>query len=276
MRKGAIIAESIERLFTEFKSFPSTDCLLNISYVAEVLLIDPRLPILNDCVEIAASISAKWLEEEVLTELLFSHNDLAYPVAVLVALAACHEGFLPSRTDKIAQLIHNRISLMSELPYLSTSAITAHLYTATITVEGGVISDNILRDMIDKRVLRSRSDEYDITALMHAASLIAYNQTPKARRPHLFSSALLVRALRTGDPNWVALLSYICCDVFPTNKLLLDTARQWLSGFQSENYDLLPAPQKHVLYPEFLDRPDIGLRLRSSIAFIAFLEGHKQ
>ncbi|MFN7397539.1 MAG: hypothetical protein ACK5SX_00415 [Sandaracinobacter sp.] len=262
----------VETIFTDFEALPSSDTLLNLSYVCEVLLINPSNPLLKGCCDQAAERSLEWLKAGLLTEVLFSHAEHAYPIALLVALSRRSDQFDIDYLRTLADLVAHKIILMSELPYLSLSAIHALFGTDTVSINFEVLPSIALKSMIDKRVLRSRSDEYDVTSLMHAMSVVKHHQALPDQRPFVFATALLMRAIRNGDANWLAVLAYLCHEIFPCNQMVLAAAYRRLDQSSLSDEGIMPPPSKDVLYPEFLERSDRGLKLRSSLARSAFME----
>ena len=269
------VLSELRCLLDEFSELPSSNSLLGISLITELVLAVPKQDFLSEVRRTIGQDALAWLRSGLLVEALFARNEHAYPISMLIALAAGAEDFRADDVEQLCNLRSARAIAMSELPYLTMDAIATHLGTAGIPKSTLELPHEQLRNLIDKRTLRSRSDEYDISALMMSAHIIRAHDLPLALRPQVFPAVLLVRALRSKDINWIAVLALLCRDTYPLAPALVRRACAILgcTVVHAPAPALLPPPDPSVLYSEFLERPDVGLRLRASIACTALLDG---
>lgn len=258
-------------LLSGFGVRPSADGLMNVTAVVELAQTLPRHPGFLPLRRMLATAALEWTRSGLLANLLVSRSDYGYAVAMLLALASEANGFTPADVRDLADIYRGRVIGFSELPILTLRAIAMHLGTAGIAAnDEGALPIDIGR-LIDKRALRTRTDEYDVITLMMAGQLLGRTDADRSCWPSIFPRVLLAKALHDHDLNWVAVLALLAEHLYGAPKPMIATARALLTATASSG--LLPMPAKTVLYSEFFERSDVGLRLRSTIACLVLLQG---
>ncbi len=246
---------------------------MNVTAVVELMQTLPQHVGLRRLRGGVAAAALGWTRSGLLANLLVSRADYGYAVAMLLALASEAEGFECADVDELASLYAGRVIGFSELPILTLRAITFHLGTAGIAARRDDDPIINIRNLIDKRVLRTRTDEYDVISLMMAGQLLSTSGADKSSWPCIFPQMLLTKAIRERDINWIAILAVLAQQLYGAPEPLMRASVHLLTGI-AENEDLLPMPSNKLLYSEFFERSDVGLRLRSTLSCLIFLEGY--
>src|SRR5207249_3213084 len=125
-----------------------------------------------------------------------------------------------------------------------------------------------LSKMLDKRILRARSDEHDILTLLMCAQLLHLQPTAGHERPSLYPHVLLLEAMRSANANWFAVLAFLCARFFGIPAPLGNAVRMVLSQHLPSAGQLLPLPAGSGLDSSYVERARRGLQLRSTVALL--------
>ncbi|QAY78395.1 hypothetical protein [Sphingosinicella sp. BN140058] len=243
---------------------------MSVTAVVELVQTLPRHAGLRAIRASIARSALDWTRSGLLANILVSRTDYSYAIAMLLALASEADDFVPADVDELANLYAGRVIGFSELPILTLRAIALHLGTAGVATHDADTLPVEIRKLIDKRALRTRTDEYDVITLMMAAQILSAQASETSAWPSIFPRLMLTKAIRDGDLNWIAVLALLAQQLYGAPEPLLGAARSLLVGIAAD--DLLPMPARNVLYSEFFERSDVGLRLRSTIACLIFLQ----
>jgi len=264
-------ANEVATLLHTFEERPTAGGLMDLTAIVELIQTLPELRCFANIRKMLAASALRWTRSGRLAGILISRADYGYAVAMLLALASEADGFLPADIVPLRDLYNGKVIGFSELPILTLRSIAQQLATAKIATASKDTSPLNIRSLIDKRVLRTRTDEYDVITLMMASQLLPARSEHEMLWPRVFPNVMLVKALRAQDLNWTAILSLLAKYRFGAPEALLRAARKLLAARSGS--ELLPAPHGTLLYSEFFERSDIGLRLRGTLARQAFLEG---
>jgi hypothetical protein len=159
----------------------------------------------------------------------------------------------------------------NEMPVLTQRLIAACLWRCGIRAELGSLGERDLAKMIDKRVLRARSDEYDLLVFIMCAQLLHLEPAAAHQRPSLYPQVLLVETIRSGDMNWLPVLAFLCARWFGLPAYLRCAVRSAVLNHLPEYGELLPAPQSGSAESRHIERAGRGLRIRSTVALVSSL-----
>jgi hypothetical protein len=166
----------------------------------------------------------------------------------------------------LKRLCEGRLIGRGEMPVLTQKLTATYLTNCGIDADFGDLGKRDLARMVDKRVLRPRSDEYDLLVVLMCAQLFRLDPETNYSRPSLYPRALLVQAVRSGNTNWLAVLSFLCEQWFSLDTLLRDAAYQRMRATVPSRGELVPAPPGAGIDSEYIGRAGRGLRIRSTIA----------
>jgi len=271
-RLDETVGAELDSALHRFSVDRTINSILDVGAVVEVLQSAPQLPSFARARAQVAAAAQQWLKSGLLPELMVMKGALSHPITLLVEIATEAPAYRSGDLDPLAAMVEGGLVGRGELPTLTLQLVSAAFSRLGITIPAVAGRAEDLRRIVDKRVLRSRSDEYDLATLMMAAQLFRAKSTPRDSMPKVFPRIMLVEALRCGHLNWIALLALLNGHVFPqAPRAMMLGARAQLEKAVKGGTDLLPMPNPDVLYSEFLERSDLGLRLRSTLACYAFL-----
>lgn len=254
------------RLLSDFEEAPSSKSLFEIGAVAELLVLAEELPCSEPLLQMLCDGAAKWLRSGILEELSFSRVELGCHAALLLYLAQRGRGYSPADMATMRRLCEGRLFGRSEMPVLNQQLMAAYLSRCGVDRDFGEVGRRDLVQMIDKRVLRARSDEYDVQVLLMCAQLMKLGCYTTANRPDTYPRVLLVQAIRSGNANWIPILTFLCAQWFRLDDGLHTAALESILQQLPARGELLPAPASTGLDNEHITRARRGLRIRSTIA----------
>jgi hypothetical protein len=256
----------LERLIREFDSTPSRSAFYDIGAVSEVLILSNGIPAAEPMLQLLREASAQWLQSGLFEDLLIARAEFAYHIVLLCYLAQDAPSWRPADMEVIRDLYNGGMIARSEMPMLRQRLITAYfaqcgLLTRSIQPENGDLARSI-----ERRVLRARSDEFDLQVLLMCAQLLQLNSDEVQDLPRTYPQVLLVQAMRSENRNWVPVLTLMCSRFFGVGDALNRAALQSMRDFIPSPGQLLPTPPPSHLDSEYISRTERGLRLRSTIA----------
>ncbi len=254
------------RLLDGFEAAPSRSGLFDVGAVAEIVALGGVVPGIERIRKPVCNAAARWLRSGILEEFYFSRVELAYYTALLAYLAQRGETYSAADMSVIKRLCEGRLIGRSEMPVLTQRLIAAYLTRCGIDADFGDLGERDLARMIDKRVLRGRSDEYDILVVIMCAQLLHLEPQLARTRPSLYPQALLVQAIRSSNVNWLPVLAFLCANWFALEEGLRSAALACMLQNLPARGELLPAPQAAVIDSEYIGRAGRGLRIRSTLA----------
>ena len=169
------------RLLSGFEAAPSSSGLFDIGAVAEIAVLGDGVPEIEPIRQILCDSAARWLRSGVLEDLCFPRVELTYTAALLAYLAQRSRGFSPGDMAVMKRLCEGGLIGRSEVPVLTQRLIAAYLTRCGIETDFGDLGRRDLMKMIDKRVLRVRSDEYDLLVVLMCAQLLRMEE--QVQRP---------------------------------------------------------------------------------------------
>lgn len=264
-------AMDIERLLADFEQQPDQTIFFDLGAVAEILVLCGDIESTRSLRERLSSAVLGWLRRGLLEDALFAKAAYLYHSSLFCYFASRAPDFRPEDAAHTGRLLTSGLAGRNELPVISMELIATCLAAAGI--DPGT-TDAEMRDLqlvVDRRVLRSRSDEYDIHTLTMVAQLFRLGGRASEQLPRLFPRTLLVQSIRAGHINWVAVLSFLCATVYGMPAWLRDGAIEALTSHLEKAGGLLPAPDDSFAENDHVQRAERGLRLRSSIASFALL-----
>ena len=257
------------RLLSGFEAAPSSSGLFDIGAVAEIAVLGDGVPEIEPIRQILCDSAARWLRSGVLEDLCFPRVELTYTAALLAYLAQRSRGFSPGDMAVMKRLCEGGLIGRSEVPVLTQRLIAAYLTRCGIETDFGDLGRRDLMKMIDKRVLRVRSDEYDLLVVLMCAQLLRMEE--QVQRPAIYPQVLLVQAIRSGNANWLPVLAFVCAQSFSLDEDIRKAALESILERMPARGELLPAPRGVGIDSEYIGRAERGLRIRSTAALILSL-----
>jgi hypothetical protein len=267
----------IDRLTKGFSETPNRGDFTNLTSVAELLLAFPPSRFLEDFRPKLVSSSLHWLRSGLLTDIAVAGPECMHGIALILALASEDASFCTDDVRELAELYKGRIIGANELPELTS------LIVLTLLAKVGVAPKSVSRSQIveqiqnvERRTLRTESFEHDYVSLFGCAHLYQITGLTLALPEMQLPKILLVHALREdGDINHLAILGALGRNVFSVPNLYLEPVHAKLSVIAGQTDVLLPPPDEASFGGEPIDRSALGLRLRGSLAYIAFLRDYE-
>jgi hypothetical protein len=258
----------IESLLADFEEAPSRTGFFDIGAVAEILVLSDVIPEMKPLVQPVRDAAAGWLKSGLLEDVCFSRVEFVYHAALLTYLARHGKGFCAGDMAVMRRLCEGRLVGRSEMPILSQNLVAAYFSQCDIAADFGALGERNMAAMIDKRVLRARSDEYDILVLLMCAQLHHLGAGPET--PALYPHVLLVQAIRSADPNRLAVLAFLCARWFGLPEYLQTAVSAMVRENQTRT-GLLPLPNGSGSDSDYIERTARGLRIRGTVALLSSL-----
>ena len=258
--------EAIDGLIRDFETEPTRSGFSEIGSVAEVAILGEAIPESATLVQLFSDTAARWLRSGVVEEFCVARADLSCQAALLAYMAQRGATFQTADMLLLKRLCDGRMIGRSEIPALNQRLLTAYFNRCGIDTDFGDAAGRDLSVIVDKRVLRPRSDEYDISASLICAQLLYLDPNSIAKRPWLYPQVLLAQAVRSLNLNWTPVLAFLCGRWFSLDDRLRAAAVDTMMRNLPAKGTLLPAPKGTGIDDEYILRACRGLRIRSTIA----------
>ena len=258
-------------LLADFDAAPTCTGMFDIATVAEVLVLGNGVPQTQALRQMASDSAARWLTSGVLEDLCFSRVELTYATALLAFLAQSGASHRESDMAGIKRLCEGRLIGRSEMPMLTQQLVGAYLSRCGVETDFGDLGRRDLARMIDKRLLRARSDEYDLLVVLMCAQLLRLGACPDQAKPTLYPEALLTQVVRSKNENWLPVLAFLCAQFFSLSAGLRREAVTQMRNSLPRPGKLVAAPQSVGIDSEYIGRAGRGLRIRSTVALVLSL-----
>lgn len=262
------LARITDRL-AEMDHAPRPEILMDISSVLEVLDVDDSSPLFARARALIAQSAVKWLRNGLLENASFAAGHYLYQCSLLAFVMARENVLREGDIDVLNSLLSNGLIGRSELPLLSLRLMMANFSAAGCSVPHLDLPLGDVRNDVDKRTLRTRTDEYDIAVLLMLGRLVREEKLGDAHRPTLLPQVMLVQAMRSENTNWIPVLALLCARNFPSSRHLQEAANSRMSDLLQHQEGLLPLPNEEALENEYVARAPDGLRIRSTLACCA-------
>jgi hypothetical protein len=261
----------VEALVGEMERQPDQAAFSDLAAAAEVLALCEPWESARSLRARVAGVALGWLRGGLLDDAAFARLEFLYHASLFCYFASLAPGFRRSDAAHTGELVARGLTSRSELPVITSQLVASYLAACGIERGADVLGPRDLRLVVDKRVLRARSDDFDILTLTMAAQLCRVAARHRERMPRLFPRTLLVQSVREGHVNWIAILTLLCASVFGMPPWLSEGATAALSTHLAEAGGLLPPPEATFADNDYVQRAERGLRIRSSIAAFALL-----
>lgn len=255
-----------QHLIEELETAPSRTAFFDVGAVAEVLVLTTGILEAEALTRVLRDAAAKWLKSGLLEDLLMARAEFAYHIALLSYLARSAASWSPSDMEVIGDLSKGRLIARNEIPVLRQHLITAYFSRCGLQADFGQLGRRNLAQLVDRRALRARSDEFDLLVLLMCAQLLQLEHNPEYQGPRTYPQVLLGQAMRAGNTNWLPVLTFLCGRFFGLPEPLRRAAFNILQESIPPEGQLLPAPPANQIDSEYIERTERGLRLRSTIA----------
>ncbi|HET6233098.1 MAG TPA: hypothetical protein VFE05_23680 [Longimicrobiaceae bacterium] len=264
-------AREVDGLIEEMDRAPGQTAFYDLAAAAEVLALCGQYPSAAAMRARIAAAALGWLRAGLLDDTAFARLEFLYPTSLLCWFASRAPGFVPKDVGHTREIVARGLAGRSELPVLTSQLVASYLAACGIEPGADMLGTRDLRLVLDKRVLRARSDDFDVLTLTLVAQLCAVSAQYRGRLPRMYPQALLVQAVRDGHANWVAVLTLLCATAYGMPDWLREGAARSLASHVDAARDLLPPPEASYADNDYVQRAEKGLRLRSSIAAFAVL-----
>lgn len=251
---------------------PSVEAFLDLGMVAETLLVAARSGFAVAQRAIADAVR-RWLDAELLQRIMVSGPQYLYYCSVLANLAFREGCWTEGDAEALREPIRVGLIGRAELAALPLACAAAHLAELGLELEP-LEDDSPISYTVDKSVLRSRPDERDVISLMQIARMYQLGGLDRRRLPSLIPSVLLIQAARSEQLNRFAtliLVSEALADGDADG--LLPPARSKLRELTAEQRTLLAPPTTKGSENAFLEKAELGFRLRGTLAACAIMGG---
>jgi hypothetical protein len=255
----------LEELLREFDVAPGRIVFSDLGAAAEMLILADGIDAAKPMLRRLGMACASWLQSGLFEDLLMGRAELAYHVALMTCLARTSD-ISTADVEGVCRLIEGRLVARNEMPMLRQQLIKAYFSACRIEADYGPSAQRDLARIMDRRVLRPRSDEQDLLSLIMCAQLLQVNQREYTAAPRTFPLVMLVQAIRAGNANWIPPLALLCKRFFGIPRELAGAADRTMHTLAAECRGLLPCPSADVLDSDYVQRNERGLRLRSTIA----------
>lgn len=254
----------ITQMISDWEALPTSETFFDIGTALEVVILDTENKAIAGLRELFASAALRWLRNGTIENAIFTSIENIYHCSLLCHLASLQPDFVPEDAKIISDLLNGGIVTRSELPVLTQYTVAYHFANIAAHQNIDALARRNISNMIDKRVLRARSDEYDVLVLIMLTQ-IRKSINPLLGNLGLLNQVLLVQALRSEDLNRVAILLYLGCKMEILPESLKSSASAFLEQHNPSN-DLHPLPTTGDIDHEYTSRASRGLRIRSTIA----------
>jgi hypothetical protein len=265
----ALCAASIDRLLADFESQPDPKGFFDLGAAAEMLVLCGGIPSTKPLRDRLSTAALGWVRREFLDDAMFAKAEYLYHSSLFCYLASQAVGFEPEDLSHPRRILQSGLAGRNELPVITLQLVSTCLAAAGIELGSNGAGTRNLRLVIDRRVLRPRTDEYDVLTLTMVAQIFKLGGLPSEQLPRLFPQALLVQALRQGHTNWIAPLTLLCGAVYGMPDWLREGATSALASSLANASGLVPPPEGRLAENDYVQRAETGLRIRSSIALFA-------
>lgn len=259
----------LQRLIGELERSPSRTAFFDIGTVAEVLILAAGSYATQGLIEMLSDAADGWLKSGLMEELGVARAEFAYHIALLCYMAQSSAFWIPSDMEGIAGLANGRLIARNEIPVLRQHLLTAYFSGCGVQADFGQLGRRDLVKIVDRRVLRARSDEFDLLVLIMCAQLLQFDGA--RQKPRVYPQVMLGQAIRSKNTNWIPVLTLLCQRFFGLPEPLHRTALKVMQESIPAEGELLTAPPGHQIDSEYLERTEKGLRLRSTIALAVSL-----
>ncbi len=253
-------------LISDFEKDPTRSNLAAVASVAELAILGDDFPEAALVLQLFADRAALWLRSGLLEELCFMRADLACQSALLAYMAQTGAGHDPSDMLVLKRLCAGRLIGRSEIPVLSQRLLAAYLSRCGVETDFGESGERDLAAMVDKRLLRPRTDEHDLAISLTCAQLLRLEPGAPAARPSLFPQVLLAQAVRSENMNWTPVLAFLCGRWFSLDERLQTAAAECMISRLPSYGELLPPPKGSDCDSEYSGQTGHALRIRSTLA----------
>jgi hypothetical protein len=258
-------------LLADFDAEPTYSGTFDVATVAEVLVLGSGVPQTQALRQMASDSAAQWLASGVLEDLCFSRVELTYATALLAFMAQTGARHCETDMAGLKRLCEGRLIGRSEMPMLTQQLVGAYLSRCGVETDCGDLGRRDLATMIDKRLLRARSDEYDLLVVLMCAQLLRLGVCPPEAKPALYPEALLTQVVRSKNENWLPVLAFLCAQFFSMSDGLRREAVTQMRKSLPGPGKLLAAPESARMDSEYIERAGRGLRIRSTVALVLSL-----
>jgi len=267
----ALCIVEVAQLVAEFEEVPSRKGFYDLGATAEILAFGTPLESVRPLRATLAGAALRWLRSGQIEDVMFNRVEFLYHAALLCHLASEAPGYADDDATQVRRLLTSGLVGRSELPVVTMQVIADHLQSCDIHVDRDAVGARDLRVVLDRRVLRPRSDEYDVLTVIMVAQLCSRGNPHGYPLPRVFPHLMLVQAIRAGHVNWIPVLALLCTQVFGMPAWLRRGARDAAASALANATGLLPTPETGLWENDLVKRADRGLRIRSSIATFALL-----
>jgi hypothetical protein len=258
----------LARLLAAFEEAPTSSGLSDTAAVAEMLVLSDGIPSARHLRQMVCDAAGRWLRLGLLDEFCYARVELVYPAVLLAYMARQGESYSSADMTIIKRLCEGRLIARSEVPVLTQHLIAAYLTHCGVDTDFGDLGRRDLVQMVDKRALRARSDEYDLLVVLMCAQLLRLEHDSAFERPALYPQLLLAQAIRSGHANWLPVLTFLCERCYSLDDRLRGAALESMLNKLPPPGELLPAPQSAAIDGEYISRASRGLRIRSTMALL--------
>ncbi|MDV6316268.1 hypothetical protein [Idiomarina sp. HP20-50] len=257
--------ESIIKIIKDFETLPSSETFFDLGTVLEVLILSKRKASIPEITDLATNAALKCLRNGLIENALYSSMDNTYHCALFCHFASMDAEFTAIDMQVIDSLLSKGLIARNELPVISQYSIKFHFSCAGSKSSTTALERRNLLTMIDKRLLRTRTDEYDLVVLIMLAqcSELLVDTLPDGFGK--LNQVLLAQAIRSSDINRVSVLLLVGCFLGVLPSYLRKSSESFLT-LNNPNNKLMPLPTSGKIDNEYIKRASKGLKLRGAVA----------
>ncbi|WP_427454817.1 hypothetical protein [Litorimonas sp. WD9-15] len=262
--------EVLSTLIADLDTAPTSKNLLGLGLISDLLVLDLSDTSLDKYRKRLGLAAHHWIESGLMEQMLMASAQNVYHVSLMMYLAHRQQSLKPETIDFLETGLRAGTIGRGEIPLLTLEATGLNFRGFGLDFWSQGQFAELEREKIDKRLLRARMDEYDVTGCFMIARLFLSNSDPAARKQAWnFPKIMLVQSLRNKDLNWTAALNYINVRAFPNSAKLTALSIPWTVQTYDPEKGLLPLPLEGRKQSQYSENTPLGIRLRSSLALLA-------
>lgn len=245
---------------------------LDVGTLAEFVICFPDDELLKPYGRMLSDHALRWLRTGLLENAFVNSSAYEYAIALLLSFATRAEGCRGEDRETLAGLVESGVVGRTELPLTWNAAVRAHFAIAGLDVLSAVPDPGEIADNLDKRVLRSKTDSYDLNALITVAQLASLGLLERRDMPNRFAHVLLVHAMRQEHINWLPLAALLGLDYYRIPLATVRAAKARSQALVGGRTSLLPGPPDSTKVDDRARISGQGVMIRSTLAHLCLLE----
>jgi hypothetical protein len=245
---------------------------MDIGAVAELVFCLPHSETRSTYAALLSEHAKVWLANGTLENVIALSNGFQYYAALFLRFAATDSELNLHSIEVVRALYGSGCAGRNETPFTTRALIASHLRAVGINTSMPPLSIVQIQAILDRRNLRPRTDHYDLMGLMFVAQLVKLGFLDCEKLDSRFAQVFFVHALRERLLNWLPVLAVLCDRYFHTPLGAQQSAAKVIDEAAAKMDGLFPGVMGTEGRDELVEFSEVGMRLRSSIAYLALAD----